>query len=140
MKGWYYKELTEKQKTLSYEYMKAECSLIWIDKVFEEAWEAYTLNKFKYDGATFVRENRDIFWEVASFIHDWLNIIGYVGTVVDLYFLQIMFELDYPKSIQRERYKWMQWTFLNVLIHKVRGNYIGNTLPKHLEKDSLSLF
>ena len=134
MKGLYHKDLSYKTSEYAYKTMFLECADVeWIKKAFNLAWTDYVNNKFHYDGATFVRENNNEFWEVASFIHDWLNVIGYVGKDVDIYFIDIMIELEYPTNIIFERSKWMQWTFLNVLIHKVRGNYISKEIPKYLK-------
>lgn len=133
MKGLYYKDLSEEQKVRAYNLMKLECSKVgWINRAFQLAWRDYKDNKFKYDGATFVRERSDEFWEVASFIHDWLNIIGYVGKKVDLYFIKIMIELNYGENIIFERCKWMQYTFFNVFWHKVKRNFKGNKIPDFL--------
>ena len=87
---------------------------------------------FKYDGATFVKEHKNKFWEVASFIHDWLNVIGYVGKKVDLYFIKIMISLNYSENIIFERCKWMQFTWINKLRHKLKRTYISDSIPIHL--------
>jgi len=133
MKGVYYKDLSPQEQAHAYKVMKAECSSTqWINDVFVIAWSDYVAGKFKYDGATFVQENKNEFWEVASFIHDWLNIIGYVGKQVDLYFIDIMIALNYPSNIIFERCKWMQWTWLNVLVHRIKRNFKGDKLPEFL--------
>ena len=133
-KGLYYKDLEEKDKEVIYVSLRSQVKKSkWIAIAFELSWKDYKNNKFKYDGATFVRENNNEFWEVASFIHDWLNIIGYVGKGVDLYFIKIMLELRYPENIIFERCKWMQWTFLNVFKHKINGNFVSSDIPNFLK-------
>lgn len=133
MKGLYYKDLSPHQKIDAYDLMKSECNSVeWVNHVFELAWSDYAENKFKYDGATFVRENNNEFWEVASFVHDWLNITGYVGRDIDVYFIDIMIVLRYPTKLIFERCKWMQWTWVNVVIHKIKRDFISSKLPSHL--------
>jgi len=104
----------------------------WIKKAYILAWTSYKNNNWKYDGATFVREHNNNYWEVAAFIHDWLNHEGYVGKEVDLYFIKIMIALNYSANLIFERAKWMQWTFLNVFWHKIKRNYKGSKLPNYL--------
>lgn len=105
----------------------------WIEFALEHAWKDYKLLGFKYDGATFVREHNDNYWEVAAFIHDWMNHIGYVGKNVDLYFIQVMITLKYPTRIIFERCKWMQWTFLNVFYHKyIKRDFVADGIPYFL--------
>lgn len=117
-----------------YDILHSQCKGIKsIEEAFILAWKSFKKEGWNYDGATFVRENKDKFWEVAAFIHDWLNQEGYVGKEVDLYFIKIMISLNYSVNIIFERCKWMQWTWLNVFWHKVKGNYKGNKIPNNLK-------
>jgi hypothetical protein len=102
--------------------------------VFMEAWQSFKEDGWSYDGATFVREYKNEFWELAAFIHDWLNANGYVGQKVDDFFISIMIELEYPVSIIRERTQWMLFTFLNVFWHKINFNFKSSDIPEHLKR------
>jgi hypothetical protein len=105
----------------------------WIKNAFDLAWLDFKDAKFSYDGATFVREHENNFWEVAAFIHDWLNSIGHVGKGVDLYFIKIMITLNYGEHIIFERCKWMQWTWINVFKHRYLTNSFKSTqIPGYL--------
>jgi hypothetical protein len=104
----------------------------WISKALDWAWESFKKDGWAYDGATFVREKNHQFWEVAAFIHDMLNEAGYVGRAVDLFFVEIMIALNYPAKEVRRRIVLMQFTFINVLWHKLRGTFKKNGLPEHL--------
>lgn len=118
-----------------YQLMVSECAHIhWIKKALDKAWLSFKTENWKYDGATFVREHKDEFWEVAAFIHDWLNVTGYVGKEVDLYFIRIMIALNYSENIIFERAKWMQWTWINVLNHKyIKRDFKGDYVPNYLK-------
>lgn len=91
-----------------------------IRTLFMLAWEDFKNNKFSYDGATFVRERSDeTIFELASFIHDWMNSKGYVGKKIDDMFIDIMITLNYPKELIIKRYFLMRmFTWVNVLRHK----------------------
>jgi hypothetical protein len=113
-----------------YFLMLKQCNGVkWVQEAFFNAWDSFKSDDWKYDGATFVKENNDEFWEVASFIHDWMNCIGFVGKKVDLYFIKIMIALNYNENIIFERCKWMQYTFLNFFRHWVMGNNPKNEVP-----------
>lgn len=108
--------------------------ITWIERALELAWEDYKLSGWIYDGATFVREHNDNYWEVAAFIHDWMNHIGHVGKDVDLYFINIMISLKYPTRIIFERCKWMQWTLFNVFYHKyIKRDFVSTGVPEILK-------
>ena len=127
--------LTYRQQIEIYQDMQNQClGIAWVEKAFKEAWESFVADGWTYDGATFVREYKNDFWEVAAFIHDWLNSIGYVGKKVDLYFIDLMIALGYPSNLIFERAKWMQWTWINVLNHKfIKRDFIANDLPIELK-------
>ena len=127
--------LTYRQQIEIYQDMQNQClGIAWVEKAFKEAWESFVADGWTYDGATFVQEYDGDFWEVAAFIHDWLNSIGYVGKKVDLYFIRLMIQLGYPENIIFERCKWMQWTWINVLNHKfIKRDFIANDLPVQLK-------
>ena len=128
-----YTDLSIKEAEDIYNELKKQCNNVkWIEFSLSLAWNDYKKGHFDYDGATFVQEHNGNFWEAASFIHDWLNVIGYVGKQVDLYFIKIMIKLQYPENIIFERCKWMQYTFLNKLIHRIKRNFKGDKLPKIL--------
>jgi hypothetical protein len=126
-------DLTEVEIKDIYNNLLSQCNGIeWIEQAFYFAWSDFKQGKFEYDGATFVIEVNNNFWEVAAFIHDWLNGIGYVGKAIDLYFIKIMIALNYSENRIFERCKWMQWTFLNVFWHKVKGTFKSKHLPYYL--------
>lgn len=118
-----------------YKAMIYQCNgIAWIENAFKMAWDSYQTDDWKYDGATFVREFEGNFWEVAAFIHDWLNVSGYVGRPIDRYFVKIMVHLQYPEGLILERCKWMQWTWLNVLNHKyIKRDFVSRELPNILK-------
>lgn len=135
MKNKFYKDfLNEKggKFTLQYGYRSMALEVReapqWLVLLFEKVWDEFKKGKFSYDGATFVKERyNDTVFEVASFIHDWFNHIGYVGKNVDKLFIIIMEELNYPSSKIRIRKFLMNFTFLNVLRHKfITKTYIGD--------------
>jgi hypothetical protein len=113
-----------------YTFMLEQCKGVkWIEQAFFKAWDSFKSEGWKYDGATFVKEQSNSFWEVAAFIHDYLNNIGYVGSKVDLYFMKIMIVLKYDEDIISERSRWMTFTFINYFWHWVRGRNPKNQIP-----------
>jgi hypothetical protein len=117
-----------------YEDLFNQCNgIAWIEKALFKAWESFELKGWNYDGATFVREHKNNYIEVAAFIHDWLNQIGFVGKKVDLYFIKIMIVLNYGESIIFERCKWMQYTGINYFWHWCRFKKPANDLPIYLK-------
>ena len=107
----------------------------WVENALYLAWSDFVNGKFSYDGATFVIEVNNNFWEVAAFIHDWLNGVGYVGKDIDVYFIDIMRALNYSSNRIFERSKWMQWTFINIFWHKVKGTFKSKHLPYYLKNN-----
>ena len=133
MKGLYYANLSQAERNAIYWDMYKQCNGIeWIENALKFAWTSFEQGLFKYDGATFVKEHKNKFWEVAAFIHDWLNILGYVGKKVDLYFIKIMIHLNYSENIVKERIKWMQLTWINKLRHKIKRTFTADKLPIYL--------
>lgn len=128
-----YKQLNVVEVQNIYHDLLQQClGISWIEKAFMYAWDSFKTESWKYDGATFVREHNGNFWEVAAFIHDAMNHEGYVGKGVDLFFIRVMIELNYGERIIFERCKWMQWTWINVWRHKLKGNFKGNLIPGEL--------
>ena len=81
--------------------------------------------KFSYDGATFVKERSKSLFEVAAFIHDWRNAMGYVGKKIDQEMFDIMICLDYNLSLIKWRWILTQLTFLNIIRHRIMCSYLG---------------
>lgn len=105
-----------------------------IKELFTDAWIDFMLQKFSYDGATFVRErNPKTVFEIAAFIHDWRNLNGYVGKAIDNEFVCIMITLNYNPKLIIQRWLFMRLTFLNVLRHKILGTY-KKQLPTNIYK------
>lgn len=129
-----YNDIEPNLKNQVYNNLLSDCKGIdWIQFAFVKAWADFKAGIWKYDGATFVDEVDNDFYEVAAFIHDWLNSIGYVGKEVDLYFIKIMIALNYSENRIFERCKWMQWTFINVFWHKVKRTFKANDIPEFLK-------
>jgi len=93
----------------------------------------YETGKFSYDGATFVKEVGTSLFEVAAFIHDWRNSMGYVSKEIDKEMFDIMILLNYPIELIKERLFFTRFTFLNVWRHKLLGNKLKQT-PTNLYK------
>jgi len=89
--------------------------------LLEEALWHYKLGLWSYDGPTFSKAPRG-FWEVASFIHDWRNSMGYVGYYIDDEMFAIMIYLNYPLFSIRQRYILTRFTFLNMFRYWIKGN------------------
>jgi hypothetical protein len=129
-KGIRYKEISRERARAIYANLSIQClGHKKAKKALNWSWEHYKKSDARYDGATFVREHNFEFWEVAAFIHDWLNANGYVGRAVDLFFIEVMIALNYPAKEVRRRIILMQFTFINVLWHKVRGTFKSDSIP-----------
>ena len=98
-----------------------------------EAISDFEAGKFSYDGATFVRERSKSLFEVAAFIHDWRNSMGYVGKKVDQEMFDIMIVLNYDVKDIVLRYFLTKFTFINVIRHKIMHTFVGNN-PNNLFK------
>jgi hypothetical protein len=125
-----YYQIKEVEEAVYFLMLKQCNGLKWIEEAFFSAWKSFKSIGWKYDGATFVREMNNIFWEVAAFIHDWLNHSGFVGPQVDSYFMKIMIALKYDERIISERNRWMIFTFINYAWHWLRFRNPKNELPK----------
>jgi hypothetical protein len=125
-----YYQIKEVEEAVYFLMLKQCNGLKWIEEAFFSAWDSFKSIGWKYDGATFVREMNNIFWEVAAFIHDWLNHSGFVGPQVDSYFMKIMIALKYDERIISERNRWMIFTFINYAWHWLRFRNPKNELPK----------
>jgi hypothetical protein len=101
-----------------------------IRELFTFAWEDFKAGKFSYDGPTFVRSRFKSRWELASFIHDWRNSMGNVGSQVDNEMFSVMIALNYPIKLIIERWMFCRFTFLNVWRHKIKGTYKKNIYIK----------
>lgn len=130
-----HEHLTYQESAEVYKDLLSQCHGIkWIENALIQAWTSFDLDGWNYDGATFVAEVNDNYWEAAAFIHDWLNCTGYVGKQPDLYFIKIMVALGYGENKIFERAKWMQWTFINKWSHVIKGTFIADDLPKNLKE------
>lgn len=121
MKNKYFKDYTDKELAIGLASLRTEIynAPSWVINVFEKAWNSFIQNEFSYDGATFVRERYSFtIFEVAAFVHDWLNSKGYVGKNTDKLMFMIMEELDYPNDTFIWRKLYTMLTFLNVIRHK----------------------
>lgn len=99
---------------------------LWLVKLFNLALEDFKNNKFNYDGSTFGKERySNTLFEVASFIHDWLNYLGIVSYQVDTLLLRIMKQLNYSKKQRFARWFKTRFTFINIWRHKLKGTYRG---------------
>lgn len=104
----------------------------WLCNLFVKAWSDFEQGKFSYDGATFVKERyENTLFEVASFIHDWLNALGFVGFAVDYLFVEIMYLLGYDEELINARTKFLKYTVFNVIRRKImnlykKGSYLGD--------------
>lgn len=98
-------------------------------------WD-YERGLWSYDGATFVQERfKTHKWEVAAFIHDWRNSMGYVGSKVDQEFFSIMTTLKYPAKIVSVRWFLCRLTFMNVLRHRIKRTFKSSKDVKFYKLD-----
>lgn len=132
-KSRYFKDFTEAEIQIGHNSMIQELKVLPkvhpIKELFASAWIDFSIGKFSYDGATFVKERNPLtIFEVAAFIHDWRNSNGYVGKEIDIEFICIMIVLNYKPILIIQRWLFMRFTFLNVLRHKILGNLNNKTL------------
>jgi hypothetical protein len=102
-----------------------------IQLLLRRAIQDFEAGKFSYDGATFVKERSKSLFEVAAFIHDWRNAMGFVSYKVDKEMLDIMILLDYNLSLVNWRYFLTRFTFLNIARHQLLCTYVG-AVPEDL--------
>ena len=138
VRGKYFKDFSEAEIRIGYNSMLKELEVLPkehpIKELFNETWIDFTLGKFSYDGATFVKERfSHTVFEVGAFGHDRRNSFGYVGRKIDWEFLCIMIVLNYKPNLIIERWLFMRLTFLNVLRHKILGN-LNSKSPDNLFK------
>lgn len=125
----FYTEFTKKEIAIGKDFMTDEMNDLEVNhpirQLFALAWQDFKDNKFKYDGATFVKERSlTTAFEVASFIHDWRNSMGYVSKAVDEEFVSIMIALNYTYKLIFERYLLLKIaTPINIVRHKLLRNY-----------------
>tara|TARA_R110000744_G_scaffold121116_2_gene225544 strand:+ start:16639 stop:17025 length:387 start_codon:yes stop_codon:yes gene_type:complete len=124
-----YDQIKEIEEAVFLCFFKQCEGIEWIEQSFFIAWESFKNDGWNFDGATFVREKNNNFLETAAFIHDYLNLVGYVGKKPDLYFIKIMIALNYGENIIFERCKWLQWTWINYFWHWLRGKKPKNKIP-----------
>lgn len=128
-KNKYYRDFTYSEIRVGFNSMLSEVSNqpLWLRTLLFKCWKDFQDLRFSYDGATFVKERYDnTLFEVASFIHDWFNSMGYVGKNVDKLFIDIMEQLRYPKGIIRTRKILMWFTPINIIRHIILGSYKGD--------------
>lgn len=94
--------------------------------LLNKAIKDFEAGKFSYDGATFVKERSSSLFEVAAFIHDWRNSMGYVSYHVDREMLDIMIVLDYNLNLIKWRWILTRFTFINIIRHKLMCSYVGS--------------
>jgi hypothetical protein len=123
----YYTDLLDTQIIAIYDHMLKEVSHLDYNhdlrKLFFLAWRDFAENKFSYDGATFsmARYGKEMIWEIAAFIHDWRNSMGYVSRKVDEEMFSIMILLNYPLKYIIQRWFLTRLTPLNILRHYIKG-------------------
>ena len=64
--------------------------------------------------------------QVAAFLHDWRNAMGYVSKHVDQEMLAVMMLLYYPVHLIAWRYFLTRFTFLNKARHRILKTYLGD--------------
>jgi hypothetical protein len=126
-KNKFYKDFTAAETQTGFKMMHDEMSGLDfkhpIRTLFLHAAEDFKAGKFSYDGPTFVKSRFKQIWELASFIHDWRNANGNVGSEIDEEFFSVMIALNYPIKLIIERWLFTRLTFINVLRHRIKGTY-----------------
>ncbi|MQP63368.1 hypothetical protein GFJ99_11745 [Flavobacterium sp. LMO6] len=108
----------------------------WNSPIRKILWKAiadFEAGKFSYDGATFVKERSSSLFEVAAFLHDWRNAMGYVSYQVDREMLDVMITLDYNLNLIKWRWFLTRFTFLNIIRHRIMFTYVSKK-PSDLYK------
>lgn len=109
-----------------------------IKLLLKSAISDFEAGKFSYDGATFVKERSKSLFEVAAFIHDWRNAMGYVSYKVDNELLEIMVVLAYDLRLIYWRYFLTRFTFLNIARHKIMCSFVASVPNDLYKKPSLN--
>jgi hypothetical protein len=126
-KNKFYSDFTEEEIEKAFHLMKFEMQHLdvghYIGIIFNRAWDDFLAGKFSYDGPTFVRSRYKSRWELASFLHDWRNANGNVGSEIDREFFSVMISLNYPIELIIQRWFFTRFTFLNVWRHRIKGTY-----------------
>ena len=127
-KSKYFNDFLEAEIQIGHNSMMQELKVLPkvhpIKELFASAWIDFSIGKFSYDGATFVKERNPLsIFEVAAFIHDWRNSKGYVGQKIDREFLCIMIVLNYKPELIKERIFLLVLTPLNVARHRFLSTY-----------------
>ncbi|WP_412464198.1 hypothetical protein [Flavobacterium mekongense] len=126
-KNKFYRDFSETEIKAGFELMLKEMNGLDLNHpirtLFLHAWEDFKAGKFTYDGPTFVRSRFKSIWELASFIHDWRNANGNVGSEIDNEFFSIMIALNYPIELFPKRYLLTRLTIFNVWRHRIKGSY-----------------
>ena len=138
IKSRYIYQIPDEEWKVGKMYMLSEISFrYWKCPIRELLYQAiadFEAEKFSYDGATFVNErSSSSLFEVAAFIHDWRNSMGYVSYQVDREMLDIMITLNYNLNLIKWRWLYTRFTILNIARHKLLCTYIGSK-PKDLYK------
>lgn len=100
-----------------------------IELLLRKAIADFEAGKFSYDGATFVKERYRSIFEVAAFIHDWRNSMGYVSYFIDKEMFDIMITLNYDLNLIKWRWFLTRFTFLNIIRHRVMCTYVAASPP-----------
>ena len=127
-KGKFFNQFSEHELKIGHNSMIQEIKILplghSVRELFASAWIDFSIGKFSYDGATFVKERNPLtIFEVAAFIHDWRNSNGYVGQKIDREFLCIMIVLNYKPELIIERKLFMLLTPLNIARHRFLSTY-----------------
>jgi hypothetical protein len=135
-KNKFFSDFTDDEIIIGYNSMLKELSILPINHpirvLFDFVWDCFENEKFSYDGATFVKERyKNTIFEVAAFIHDFRNYLGYVGKEIDRELLCIMIILNYKPELIIQRKILMLLTPINILRHIKNKNY-KKELPKNL--------
>ena len=116
-----YNQFTQEELDRGYLSMKLELQNApkWLVAFFDKAWSDFKQNKWSYDGATFVPERyKTTLFEVAAFLHDYLNIMGIVSYQADAFMFRVMKLLNYDFKYFVWRWVLTRLTFLNIIRHK----------------------
>ena len=126
-------EWEEGKRIMRFETLSCSGYNLPIRALLNKAILDFEAGKFSYDGATFVKERSKSLFEVAAFLHDWRNAMGYVSYQVDREMFDIMIALNYNLNLIKWRWFLTRFTFLNIIRHRVMCTYVGSK-PNDLYK------